>query len=265
MSAAAAAAMVRDGGMATEDWAVRVEERPGIGRALVTTRDVAAGEVMLTEAPLAAAQFAWNAACGYRACGQCLRSLEPAAEMFRRLAGLDRPPALPHVDECCLASRLDVVGCQAGCSTEYCSEECRDMAWREHHMHLCPLGEHGAAVTALQDAWKEFHSPPETTSAELFCRVVIAAVTSSTSDHSMDVDDDNHPFAGTPFAAFCSETELPGGFTHKTMDPEWSVPAEHIRRLMIGLFDRVFPGSHVAAAALSEPGFRALVAMVGRA
>jgi hypothetical protein len=245
---------------------VREEKRDGRGRALVATRDVVAGEVMLTEAPLAAAQFAWNASCGYRACGQCLRSLETAAEMFQRLAALDKPPTLPHADTCCASSSLTPVGCPAGCSAVYCGEACRDAAWRDHHVHMCPLGEHGEIVSALQEAWREFHSPPETTSAELLCRIVVAAVGAASDSASADDTeiDDGNPFAATPFSHFCSEVELPGGMRHKTLDREWAEPVEKIRLLMGDLFRHVFPGSRTAAAVLSERGFRALVALVGR-
>ena len=53
------------------------------GRSLVATRDIRAGDVILREHPLVAAQFSWNKACHYLACHHCLRSLEPAQDMAR--------------------------------------------------------------------------------------------------------------------------------------------------------------------------------------
>ena len=56
-------------------------------------------DVILTETPLVCAQFSWNELYKYAACEFCLRSLETAEDMSRRLS--DNPAVvLPH-PECC--------------------------------------------------------------------------------------------------------------------------------------------------------------------
>jgi hypothetical protein len=244
------------------------------GRALVTIDKVSEGDVLLVERPIAAAQFAWNEACKYTACGYCMRSLETAAGMFARLAELSTLPSLPH-PECCQASPDETVPCTKGCESVYCTAYCRAAAWEDHHQYLCSKGPQGALVSKLREAWKAFHPPPETTSIELLCRIVTLVVTKSASsavlvDAAADAEaggeegEARNVFAGTPFAHFCSEVELPGGFRHKTLDIDWSTSVDHIRLLMLELFTSLFPGSTAVPAVLSQAGFRSILAMVGR-
>jgi hypothetical protein len=79
------------------------------GRGLFATKDFAAGEIIFVERPLVSSQFAWNAACGYKACDHCLRSLETAEQMCRRLSG-KVSFELPH-PECCEVRPFEHVTC----------------------------------------------------------------------------------------------------------------------------------------------------------
>jgi hypothetical protein len=70
------------------------------------------------ERPLVSSQFAWNAACGYKACDHCLRSLETAEQMCRRLSG-KVSFELPH-PECCEVRPFEHVTClNCAVSTQY--------------------------------------------------------------------------------------------------------------------------------------------------
>ena len=56
------------------------------------------GDVILTERPLVACQFSWNRKYNYVACDNCMKSLETAQNMARRLAS-DYSIELPHTEE----------------------------------------------------------------------------------------------------------------------------------------------------------------------
>ena len=69
------------------------------GKGLYAKAQFKEGAVILTETPLVCAQFSWNELYKYAACQFCLRSLETAQDMSRRLS--DHPAlVLPH-PECC--------------------------------------------------------------------------------------------------------------------------------------------------------------------
>ena len=86
------------------------------GKGLFAARDYAEGDIIFVERPLVSAQFAWNAAYKYLACNHCMRSLETAEQMVRRLTG-NASLALPHAD-CCSVQPSEHVVCH------YCSVSC---------------------------------------------------------------------------------------------------------------------------------------------
>ena len=79
------------------------------GRALFASRDYAEGDSLFEETPIVCAQFPWNQLYKYSACDHCLKSLETAQAMCRRLTNnpsLD----LPH-PECCPVDESNYVTC----------------------------------------------------------------------------------------------------------------------------------------------------------
>ncbi len=74
------------------------------GKGLFSKRNLQEGDVILSEKPLACCQFSWNSIYKYVACNHCMKSLETAEEMARRLAG-NREIIIPH-KECCEVERL---------------------------------------------------------------------------------------------------------------------------------------------------------------
>ena len=67
------------------------------------------GDVILIEKPLVCSQFSWNKTYSYTACEYCMKSMETAQNMARRLSS-KYDLELPHVDQCCdnLKQRIEV-------------------------------------------------------------------------------------------------------------------------------------------------------------
>ncbi|WAR22457.1 SMYD5-like protein [Mya arenaria] len=155
----------------TENVEVKVKESRK-GKGLYARKQINEGETILEETPMVCCQFAWNELYKYTACENCLRSLEKAEAMARRLT---ENPALdlPHL-ECCEVKVEDITYCPA-CQVPYCSTECRDQAWAAYHRVLC-LGsaredpEH--PVNRLMEAWRNIHFPPETATIMLLLKMI---------------------------------------------------------------------------------------------
>ncbi|EDQ85351.1 uncharacterized protein MONBRDRAFT_29283, partial [Monosiga brevicollis MX1] len=148
--------------------AVQEERTAEQGRRLVATRHIEAGDIVWQESPLACAQFLWNRACGYRACQHCLRSLESPQETVNRLTQHDLPlPNPSHQLE--PDARIPQFSCP-GCPETYCSEACLE-ADQVFHAHLCPRAH--PTVETLNEAWRDMHPPPESTSITLLLKLVI--------------------------------------------------------------------------------------------
>ena len=79
------------------------------GRGLFASRQFSKGEIIFEEAPLVSCQFAWNELYKYTACEFCLRSLETAEEMARRLT--NNPALVLPQPECCEVKKEDMTVC----------------------------------------------------------------------------------------------------------------------------------------------------------
>lgn len=82
------------------------------GRGLFANKNFREGEVIFEEKPLVCSQFLWNSMYKYTACGSCVKSLETAEEMARRLSG-NPSLELPYASKCCDITRLGqkIVSC----------------------------------------------------------------------------------------------------------------------------------------------------------
>eukprot|EP00057_Strongylocentrotus_purpuratus_P011350 XP_011665824.1 PREDICTED: SET and MYND domain-containing protein 5 isoform X1 [Strongylocentrotus purpuratus] len=142
------------------------------GRGLFASRDIAAGTVLFEEKPLVCAQFLWNECYHYEACEYCMRSMENAEEMARRLSA--NPSLVLPCMECCKAEKQNFVHCPH-CRISYCCSECREQAWNQYHQVLC-LSQHppdpNHPLVILQEVWKTMHYPPETTSIMLIAKMI---------------------------------------------------------------------------------------------
>nr|XP_060635623.1 histone-lysine N-trimethyltransferase SMYD5-like [Anolis sagrei ordinatus] len=141
------------------------------GKGLFATRKIQKGETIFVEKPVVASQFLWNAMYKYRACDHCLRALETAEENAQRLLG--RFQILPRPEQCSI--RKDLHQHCPSCQVTYCSAECRKAAWEQYHQVLC-LGpsrqDPNHPLNKLQEAWRNIHYPPETSSIMLMARMV---------------------------------------------------------------------------------------------
>uniref|UniRef100_A0A8C2CQA4 Protein-lysine N-trimethyltransferase SMYD5 n=1 Tax=Cyprinus carpio TaxID=7962 RepID=A0A8C2CQA4_CYPCA len=142
------------------------------GKGLFAKRPFKKGDTIFIEQPLVSSQFLWNALYKYRACEYCLRALETAEENSRRLSGR-AALSLPHPELCKV--RPDRHQACPHCQVMYCSAECRQAAWEQHHRLLCIGSSHhdpDHPLNKLQDAWRSVHYPPETSSIMIMARMV---------------------------------------------------------------------------------------------
>jgi hypothetical protein len=232
-----------------------VEVRHGLtnkGKGLFATRNFKTGETLFTEKPLVSAQFVWNAACHYSSCDHCLRSLETAEQMCRRLCG-NPCIELPH-PECCTVKLEDHVKCPQ-CAVAYCSENCRQTAFDQYHKTLCrdsKVTEDEKVIhplNRLTEAWKQMHYPPETCSISLITRMI--AMVNQSSDKQSTV---------TKFAQFCKATiNEEESIAHKLLGKQFQDQLELLRSLLIELFPQVEDIQQW----LTPEGFRSLFALIG--
>lgn len=99
---------------------VFVKQTGGLkGKALYARKMFSKGDTVFKEKPLVCVQFLWNAAYKYLSCDNCLKSLEPAQDMARRLCG-NHTLVLPYNEQCCemLKSQKAVVVCPR-CQVSY--------------------------------------------------------------------------------------------------------------------------------------------------
>lgn len=80
------------------------------GKGLFAKNSFKEGDKILTERPLVACQFSWNKLYKYTACDYCLKSLETAECMARRLTG-NANLVLEH-KECCEAEKAQLLYCE---------------------------------------------------------------------------------------------------------------------------------------------------------
>ncbi|EDO34962.1 predicted protein [Nematostella vectensis] len=155
------------------------------GRALFASRDFKEGDTIFEEDPLVCSQFLWNAAYSYTACDHCMRSLETAQDMARRLSS-NPTLELPYSAECCAVTKAgEPISYCPQCNVAYCSENCRIKALDQYHRILC-LGtstpDPNHPLVKLQETWKNIHYPPETANIMLIARIMATILQATNSD-----------------------------------------------------------------------------------
>ncbi|XP_048364729.1 histone-lysine N-trimethyltransferase SMYD5 [Sphaerodactylus townsendi] len=217
------------------------------GKGLFATRNIRKGETIFVEKPVVSAQFLWNALYKYKACDHCLRALETAEENAQRLLG--RFLALPHPEQCSI--RKDLHQLCPSCQVVYCSPECRQAAWDQYHQVLClgPSREDPShPLNKLQEAWRNIHYPPETSSIMLMARMVATVKQAKDKDWWIKV-----------FSQFCSKTaNEEEEIVHKLLGEKFKGQLEVLRVL----FTEALYDEHLSKW-FSPEGFRSLFALVG--
>lgn len=168
-----------------------------MGRSLVATRAIAAGEIILREWPAAHVQFAGNARRA-AACLTCGRFVGSLLDQMQRVAGLPSSeltslPLFSAED----AQLTELVRCTHAptCDALYCSEAHRAADWKRGHKLLC-VGVGPAAAAAKADA----DSVATTNKRARKDAVATAASSSSSAAASAAAapsssDSQQHPFA----------------------------------------------------------------------
>ncbi|KAJ8952704.1 hypothetical protein NQ318_021021 [Aromia moschata] len=155
------------------------------GKGLFAIKKINSGSVIFEEDPLVSCQFSWNAAYQYRACSHCLRPLETAQENATRLAG--HFVELPY-PECCTTDKTKTVSCMM-CAEQYCSVECQTEAFNQYHRTLClQTAERNNThpLEGLNEAWKQVHYPPETSTVMLIVRLLARIIQSPNKDAAIE-------------------------------------------------------------------------------
>ncbi|XP_066925245.1 histone-lysine N-trimethyltransferase SMYD5-like [Clytia hemisphaerica] len=152
------------------------------GKGLFAEGRIKEGDVILIEKPLVCSQFLWNKTYSYTACEYCLKSMETAQNMARRLSS-KYDLELPYAEQCCdnLKQRIEVFQCPR-CKEKYCSEICFQNAEQKYHRLLClGDGRRNAShpINQLDEAWKKVHYPPETATVNLILKMVAMITQSS--------------------------------------------------------------------------------------
>ena len=123
---------------------------PGRGRALCATRACTAGEVLLTEPPVAHVQLPGSAeVC--QVCANCMRRLGSLSDLLNAIGVQSRAPALPAAptEKPQLGPGPKPFTCRH-CDVMYCSVQCRDAHWAHAHRAVC------GANPAHRSAWAAF-------------------------------------------------------------------------------------------------------------
>ncbi|KAJ8934380.1 hypothetical protein NQ314_013421 [Rhamnusium bicolor] len=155
------------------------------GKGLFAKKKINCGSVIFEEDPLVSCQFSWNAAYQYRACDHCLRPLETAQENATRLTG--HFVELPY-PECCTTDKSKIVSCIV-CGEQYCSLECQTAAFNQYHRTLClqTTERHNVhPLEQLNEAWKQVHYPPETSSIMLIVRLLARIIQAPNQDAAIE-------------------------------------------------------------------------------
>ncbi|XP_010006432.1 PREDICTED: SET and MYND domain-containing protein 5 [Chaetura pelagica] len=218
------------------------------GKGLFATRKIRRGETVFVERPVVSSQFLWNALYHYRACDHCLRALETAEENAQRLLGKSSL-VLPHPEQCSI--RKDLHQQCPRCQVTYCSAECRQAALEQYHQVLC-LGpsrdDPTHPLNKLQEAWRNMHYPPETSSVMLMARMV--ATVKQAKDKEWWIK---------AFSQFCSKTaNEEEEIVHKLLGDKFKGQLELLRLLFTeALYDEYL------SRWFTPEGFRSLFALVG--
>jgi hypothetical protein len=140
---------------------VYIRTDPVKGKGLFTRAAIAQGALALQEEALCCAQNVDEARLLLPVCAKCLVSLETPAEIVARHTGVPVAKAAAAMPQhATFARRPTRVPCEhagKGCATLFCSETCRDAAWRTHHYAACAggmtSGERAALAEFMAGEW----------------------------------------------------------------------------------------------------------------
>uniref|UniRef100_A0A8D0HB95 Protein-lysine N-trimethyltransferase SMYD5 n=1 Tax=Sphenodon punctatus TaxID=8508 RepID=A0A8D0HB95_SPHPU len=171
-----------------------------------------------------------------------------AEENAQRLLG-NSFQVLPHPEQCSI--RKDLHQTCSRCLVAYCTAECRQAAYEQYHQVLClgPSREDPQhPLEKLQEAWRNIHYPPETSSIMLMARMVATVKQAKDKDWWIKL-----------FSQFCSKTaNEEEAIVHKLLGDKFKDQLELLRLL----FTEALYEERLSRWFTPE-GFRSLFALVG--
>ncbi|KAL1506485.1 hypothetical protein ABEB36_005844 [Hypothenemus hampei] len=218
------------------------------GKSLYATSHIPMGTLILEEDPIVYCQFSWNALCKYKACDNCLRPLETAEENVRRLMG-NPLFELPYPD-CCQTDKNNSTSCDL-CGNEYCSENCKISAFNQYHKVLCLQSRernNSHPIELLEEAWKNMHYPPETSSIFLIVRLLANIVQASNTDEAIQ-----------KVLSFCHKSvNEEAQLAHKFLGDKFIHQISLLREMVAN----ILPNPQISQF-LTPEGFQSLLALIG--
>ncbi|KYQ94027.1 hypothetical protein DLAC_04299 [Tieghemostelium lacteum] len=121
------------------------------GRGLFAEKSFEKDEVIFSERPLFSVQHVYNRSTAWT-CGNCFKflgSLNRQLAHYKKLFGIKDQISIPESPDVCNQQlnqyefQTKVFSCFAKCGEKYCSEECRNLSFYNHHQILC-VGEQTA-------------------------------------------------------------------------------------------------------------------------
>ncbi|XP_074659216.1 protein-lysine N-trimethyltransferase SMYD5-like [Tubulanus polymorphus] len=226
----------------------RISHISGKGRCLIAQRYLTNGSTIFEEQPLISSQYLWNAFYNYTACDHCMKSLETAESMARRLTanhGLELP-----YKQCCETNPNNHVSCPA-CRVVYCSEECRLQALKSYHESLClkdRINDPEHPINKLQETWRSMHYPPETASIMIIVRLLASIKQSA-----------NKPELLEKLGTFChTAVNDQEQIVHKLLGEKFQEQIEILRLMISELFY-----TDDVKDLFTPSGFRSVIALLG--
>uniref|UniRef100_H3ALH6 SMYD family member 5 n=1 Tax=Latimeria chalumnae TaxID=7897 RepID=H3ALH6_LATCH len=225
------------------------------GKGLFATRGIRKGEVVFIEKPLVSAQFLWNALYRYRGKVKVLKFLDNCflSAWFPPGSCLE---TLPHPGQCCV--RKELWESSPHPQVQYCSPECKRVAYERYHRVLC-LGpsredpEH--PLNKLQEAWRWVCGP---NAGSLLCRFDSLA-------HFLPQAKDEGLWMNL-FSQFCSRTaNEEEEIIHKLLGEKFKGQLEILRKLFAEVLydERLSRVSAVSGRRTAEHVFQESLNLIG--
>lgn len=223
--------------------ALKIAPDKGVG--LFSLSSISDDETVFSENPILAGQYSWGVVYGYSGCHHCLRSLESAEDMAKRLTN-DVNTQIPFPQYGAVNSSAYRY-CQ-GCNVAFCSESCLSSALSSYHTPLCIKGNPSHPLLAVDEMWRNLHFPPETTSLTLLLKIIGTVITTGS------LPEVYRQFCASPV----TDGDQSHAKVHKLLQPEFIVKIDQLRDALLQCFDE--PS---VARLLERDNFISLIALIG--
>lgn len=176
-----------------------------------------------------------------------MRPLETAQENARRLTG--KTDLVLPFPQCCETIKDQVI-CEA-CGVLFCGNNCRTKAFNQYHRNMCTQTMERNLTHPLEklnEAWKQVHYPPESTSIMLLVRILTLIQQSPNRGETLGI-----------FTSFC----------HRMVNEDAELAHKLIGEQFVGQIDLILSilkqsiNHEGIEQWLTPDGFRSLIALIG--